>query len=72
MSDTNLRDIVRFNENADCRAARFCHERGITGKIIQEKLGVFAIDVGFDYLVYARPHQIDKVIERSEIPEVVE
>lgn len=72
MINLNNGDIIRFNENAECRAAKFCRKHGITGKIIDKQYEIYTIDVGFEYLVYAKPDQIDRVISRTEVPDLVE
>jgi len=65
-------DIIRFTDDADCRAAVFCRNHGITGKVISEVHGIYTIDVGFYYLIYARPHQLTRIIGRQDIPEIIE
>jgi hypothetical protein len=68
----NIGDIVKFNDDAICRAAIFCREHGITGKIVNEQYGVYTIDTGFQYLVYARLHQLDKIVGQKDIPEAMD
>lgn len=65
-------DIIRFTDDADCLAAVFCRKHGITGKVLSEEHGLYAIDVGFHYLIYVRPHQLTRIISRQDIPEIIE
>ena len=65
-------DIIRFTDSADCLAAIFCRKHGITGKVLSEEHGLYAIDVGFHYFIYVRPHQLVRIIGRQDIPEIIE
>lgn len=72
MNTININDIVRFNKNATSRAAVFCRDHGITGKVVGEERGTLAVEVGFHYQIYVHVDQIDRVVNRKEIPEMVE
>lgn len=61
-------DIVAFNNSATHTAAVFCRKRGICGKVIREESGLFAIDAGFDYEIFAKHDQLVVIAARNEIP----
>lgn len=65
-------DFVGFTEQAECRAAVTCRQHGITGRIVANPSPLYAVDVGFDYLIYAKPHHLQKIMDPKQIPEVIE
>lgn len=60
-------DIVKF-VNPITEAAQFCMKHGITGVIISVQDGLFEINTGFYYTIFARSHEIAIVVSRSEVP----
>jgi hypothetical protein len=68
----NIGDIVKFNDLATYEAATFCRDKGITGRIVREEAGLFAIDVGFSYEVFAKPDQLVLVTTSDKIPHPID
>lgn len=68
--EIKIGDIVRFNGRS-CEAVAFCSQHNITGAIVNLPPtchGLFAVEVGFDYTIYAPPDEIKLVVSRSAIP----
>jgi hypothetical protein len=56
-------NIVKFNAKAKHAAAVWCFENDAEGKIIAEKFGVFEINFGLDYNIFAKEDELDLVSE---------
>lgn len=60
-------DIVKFNSPVT-EAGLFCKNKGITGKVVAYDCAMCIVEVGFDYQIYAFPHELEVITTKDEIP----
>jgi len=69
LNEIGIGDIVAFSDGVDHIAGVFCKDKGITGRIIRRDQGMFVVDTGFTYEVFARPEHLKLIAAGNEIPE---
>ena len=62
-----INDIVKF-VNPLTEAAEFCRQHNITGVVVRSIMGVWEINTGFSYYIYAKQSEIEVIVTSSEIP----
>lgn len=66
-------DIVRFNDSASSIAAIWCYKNNITGVISErDDSGMFIINAGLGYDIWAKPEHINIIAKYHEIPEDID
>lgn len=60
-------NIIKFRYNINIQAAQWCKKHDLPGKVIGEKSGLFQIDVGLPYIIYASVDQIQIISENGEL-----
>lgn len=65
----NVNDIVKFKTNSSCQAGQFCHQRGITGRIISKDSHNLIVDAGLCYRICVSNDEVDLVARAIEIPD---
>ena len=65
-------DIVAFTGDVSHTAGTFCLNRGITGRIVRQESGLYVLDMGLSYEIYARPENLKCVAAKHEIPEPID
>lgn len=63
-----ITDIVAFSNQGEFLASNFCFNNKLTGKIVGEDLGKFAVDFGLYYIVYANPEELILITTQSDAP----
>lgn len=63
-----INDIVRFKKPNPSYGSKFCFDRGLTGKVVGQEAGSYAVDFGLYYNVYGTGEHLELVAKQDEAP----